>query len=581
MRYLVLVVVLGCGSDHTATSDAASDAAVSSSGQQISLFDGPLNAADNDYSHFMTILAAPTNHAYLTGVTTSLPLGCVGACTGGNATYLDHGTTCPKPVFDGADGIDALLTTIASAGYINNLILSGASYVNNSSTPMYLGSHAWADTLAFDCLTPDPSLTWAPSQLYLPGDYIKVGANFWQMTASCPNNHDVRCTSGGGAIPGCLTTPSSPCSDGTAQWTETTDGHAPPLDYWCDANTTGINQFDCFQLKINGLASITNHVATITVTGTPTFPINQTVTVTGSGLYDCASCKVTMTSPTQIVYSGVPTLSDPQETLSAGVISGAHSVNINTAPAAVVVHQLPIPYEQPMRRWREYLMTKIHEHYAATGAPAIGYIRMGLTKGGETDTSSINAWPFGSQDQMLTYEQELYTLMGKSGCGDTFTCIANLHTYPTQEAAYINANNLGFDNNALGVAQVTAIGAGNCMTPGGVPNSGDWCLNFAQYPTLPNGKTPNMTLQTGGRTQYSSPGVCAANDVGAMSVDTACGYPGNLPIARANGATNIEMYFCDVMLAMDPDYSSNHCMFKFDQATYEPLYQAAFAAFLH
>ena len=517
-----------------------------SGAQQISVFNGPLNPASPDYAQFTTILAAPSSHTYLTGVTTTLPLGCNGTCTGEDATYLDHpaagidGSSCPGLTFTGSDSIDALLETIATAHYANNLIISGAGYVNNNNTPAYLASQEWADNLDTDCATRDPSLTWQPNHAYIPGDYIVQNGVYWQMTSSCVNGDDVRCTSGA-MMPSCLMVAGTTCADNTAVWTETPNGgaHAPPLDFWCDENTTGLEQFDCFQLKLSGAASITNHVASITVASASSYPVGQAVVVTGASdaAYNCASgCTVTMSSGTAIQYKGLAATTGAAETLNAGTISGAHALNIHTASLDILEHQLPIPYEQPMRLWREYVFGQIAAHYATSGNPQLGYVRLGLTKSGETDTSNSNQWPFGlhAQPQMLTYESEIYTFMGAHGCGTTFSCVGNLHTYPAQEAAYMNANNIGFDNNALGVDQFAAlVTAGACVT---VPNGGNWCGNFKTYDApLAKGGMPVFTLQTGGITQFSSPGMCGTGDVGAMSADPGCtttpftgGYPGNL-----------------------------------------------------
>jgi len=547
-------------------------------------------------------LGNAANRAYLTGVTTSLPLGCNGACTGATATYLDHvgsglgGGGCPNLAFTGTDSIDALLGTVATDGFANNLILVGAGYVNNTNTPEYLGSQAWADNLDTTCTTQEASLTWSASHPYLPGDYILQGGVYWQMQkTTCTNTDasDIRCTSAA-TSPTCLTTPASPCTDGAAVWTETPNGgaHAPPLDYWCDSNTTEMmNQFDCYQLTLTGVASITNGTATVTVTNPPTFTVGQTVKITGAsnGAYDCASgCTVKDSTATTVTYGGLAGSS--ADNLTGGTIAGQHSLNINTpnTTTTILSHQLPVPYEQPMRVWRKYLFAQIHAHYSQGGNPTLGYVRLGLTKSGETDTSNLIDWPYGSQNEMLSYEKEMYTFMGQNGCGTTFECVGNLHTYPTQEAAYMNANNIGFDNNALGVNQVTAIVAGKCLTAGALPNGGDWCLNFNQYNApMPNGKPPVMTLQTGGLTQFSSPGSCGAGDVGAMSADPACttapfstGYPGNLPVAYQYLANNIEMYFCDVMLALDSTYSTSTCKTKYSQTTYETPYQNALTSFL-
>ena len=106
--------------------------------RQINVFSGtPFNADMTDYSHLTSILNPSNLNTYITGVTSSLPLGCTAApCTGAAGTYLDQanntgmaGGVCPNLVFsDIPDAIDTFVNTVAAAKYINNLILVNASY---------------------------------------------------------------------------------------------------------------------------------------------------------------------------------------------------------------------------------------------------------------------------------------------------------------------------------------------------------------------------------------------------------------------------------------------------------------------
>ena len=95
--------------------------------RQINIFDGPINVDDTDYSHLIGgsgILNGYTAETYITGVTTSLNLGCTAAsCTGAAGTYLDHvnaagglgGGSCPTLVFNtGSDAIDTFTNAVAA-----------------------------------------------------------------------------------------------------------------------------------------------------------------------------------------------------------------------------------------------------------------------------------------------------------------------------------------------------------------------------------------------------------------------------------------------------------------------------------
>ncbi|MGA7218007.1 MAG: choice-of-anchor D domain-containing protein [Candidatus Sulfotelmatobacter sp.] len=592
--------------------------------RQVSVFGGPINVNSTDYSFLIGtngILNSTNLNKYLTGVTTSLNLSCVGSnCTGANGTYLDHGTSCPSLVFNtGTNPIDTFVNAVAQLGYINNFILVNTSYgggsQGNTATASYVWTQAWADSINNDCSSnKDVSLTRNPSgspTYYLPGDYIYISSNYWQMTnTACTvsgDSYDDRCLTQSGGAPACFTNGSSTCNDGTAIWTKMTTGHAPPLDGWCDANNQGAN---CYSLAIDGAVTIPdgNHV-TITVTNPPTWHTDgsDTVTIVGtpSGKWDCPSCQVTGSTATTVTYNLAGKSSG---TATTGTISGAHSLNINTPNASTVLpNVMPVPYEQPNRRRMEYLFSQIDAHYKNS----IGYVRLGLTKGGESSQDGIAGWPWytasNSTNQYASYEKIMYAYEGANGCGTDFACVGNLNTNPSVEAGYMYSNNIGFDNNALSTNQIYTLDyfTGGLPNPGTLYHGGDWAIEFSTYnKAQSNGQFPVTTLQS---TSISTPGTCNTGTCsagscttgggpggiavnGAMSKDPYCttdpfssDFPGDLPKAQAYLTNNNELYFCDAALGLLTSTlynETNSCQTHYPSSTYKSLYEGAFSNFI-
>jgi len=631
--------------------------------RQINIFSGPINTSSTAYNHLIgagSILGSFPPGQYFTGVTHTLNLGCTAAnCTGANGTYIDHvnatggiaGGACPAPTFNvGSTDIDVIVNNVGSLGYINNFIIAAASYgalAGNTVTPQYLWSLDWARNLDSDCVHPDPSLTRVNSASYFQGDYICFGGtfpncsggNYWRQNNVCAVadgiSTDARCAVAV-SPPGCLGAGTTPCNDGAAQWVKQTD--APALDGWCDNNYPGVN---CAYLVLNGAANVTSNIATVTVTAPPSYVVGANITVANASttLYNCVNCAVSgiqTTVPYQVSYH--LTHANSSDTLTfnghtcntnnapAGCTYGAHVVNLQTLTAApyslsssaaltILQTSLPIPWEQQRRVWQNFMFASIDAHYKNS----LGYARLGPTKGGEADQSGVASWPFYSTHQYTTYEKSLYQFQGANGCGTDFACGANLNTNPDTEAAYANANNLGFDNNAQGTnhaytldcysspSSATACGTTyNAGLPlsGKLYHGGNWANEFAGFPTMANGQKPTNTLQT---TQDSTPGsspgncsigTCSAGGcsspgvTGSMSQDPHCvsttfplpgGYPGNLVLGKQYLENNQEEYFCDAALTADSRYTSlpsSVCPTLYSQTIYQTPYQLAHQAFL-
>jgi len=269
---------------------------------------------------------------------------------------------------------------------------------------------------------------------------------------------------------------------------------------------------------------------------------------------------------------------------------------------------LPVPWEQPNRQRLLYIFSQIDAHYKNS----IGYVRLGLTKGGESAQDGLNGWDaWASAKQYSSYEKIMYTYEGGHGCGSDFACVGNLNANPSVEAGYMNSNNVGFDNNALQADHVYTVYKNAPTVPPAntLFHGGDWALEFSAYNAAQsNGKYPVTTLQstTAGTPGTCNTGTCSSTSPfgcttvganGAMSSDSACttapfnaapftsGFPGNLRAAKSALANNNELYFCDALLGLDDgagthNYAHSSCNQNYSQTAYKSAYQTDFLFFL-
>ena len=596
--------------------------------RQVNTFGAPLNSNASAYSHYLSILTGNTAGTYDTGATYALPASCVGSCSAGNGTYMDQGTTFPVLNFP---SFDPMVNLVAGYGRLNNIILYTSSYngggAGNSMVPAYIFSQAWADKLSLDGVTMNPILTRANSGYYLPGDYIYVAssAQYWQMTkTTCSNptgdgdTHDIRCKTGT-SQPTCFTNTAggqgtSPCTDGTAQWTLTANSglHAPPLDGFCGANYSVPS---CNSLPVLSVGAISGGSAIFTTNTVPYYPtgtpIVTSISTGGFADYNCASgCTVTAVGTNTVTISGL-TGSDAGGSVS-GTMSGDMAINVNSpnSPTTVTLATtLPVPWELPRRVWQNYLFQQMALYYANS----IGYMGMGLTKGGESSQDCTIVCPFESANEYLTYEKVEYQFEGANGVGTLFAGRGNLNTNPNVEAGYMFANNIGPDNNALQANWLYSIGFYAGVPPNGALYHGGNLLLLATTVwsvAMPNSQFGVVTVQTSNdSTPGSTPGSCyiggnapgsgtcsggscsTGGTVGAMSADASCvnppafpapnGYPGNLP-GMAPYTNNMEEYLCDTALAEDSAYPLpvGICPTSYPQGTWGAPYKAAQAAYI-
>ena len=225
------------------------------------------------------------------------------------------------------------------------------------------------------------------------------------------------------------------------------------------------------------------------------------------------------------------------------------SSNITTCSG----QQIPNYFQSAFQLPYQAFLAQVIKHYGGNGS--IGYIRIGIGRGGETlpaqgfgtdpcTSTFINKWGWTETtwinyvSAMLTYESTLKSpkqlMMGIDSTGH--------RTMPVSEAAAAVSLGIGFGNQGLEASDIKNYPT--CST--------DWCNLFNQY----TGQVP-LELQT---VALSSPQGNAP--VGSLTK--------LLPFAVSHHTTILELYCDDWLLAFDPNYPG--------YATYGAAYASAFKA---
>ena len=243
---------------------------------------------------------------------------------------------------------------------------------------------------------------------------------------------------------------------------------------------------------------------------------------------------------------------------------------------------LPVSYELPFQTAYKNFIQKVVAHYNNNAQTPIGYIRFGFSQGGENSPECNQFWPNFSQGAYVTTYITTMTQWVKAQ-GPQMTILEDLHalgdqtdsgytSYPDQEAQIAVANGEGFGTNGLQKADITSVNNGN-----NPPCDSDWCNLFAQYAGTKYSGTPiTLSLQT---LQWSDP--TGAAQTGSLA--TTSGSEGIIPLAKANGANNLELYLADVGLAFD---QGNYCQYphsacsSFNPSSYSNSYASAIQDFL-
>jgi hypothetical protein len=223
--------------------------------------------------------------------------------------------------------------------------------------------------------------------------------------------------------------------------------------------------------------------------------------------------------------------------------------NITTCAGENIPNYFDSAFQIPYQAF----MAQVVKHYGANGS--IGYIRIGLGRGGETLPSQnfgtdactnafVNKWGWTDTNWtnyvtgMLAYEAKLKSpkqlMVGIDG--------VDSYTMPDSEAAAAVALHLGFGNQGVEASDITNYP--HCMA--------DWCDLFAEY----EGDVP-LELQT----------IAQSSPQGESPVGSLVKL---LPFAVQNHATILEIYSNDWLLAFDPNYPGYN--------TYGAAYASAFKA---
>jgi hypothetical protein len=423
---------------------------------------------------------------------------------------------------------------------------------------------------------------------------------------------DARCVAGASGGPGPTT--QSPYTDGltatACTWTKLTGTSAPPQDAWVSSSYLGLKN-QAYQLNLNPSAIQTctggaNGTCRVTLASPYIGSVGDSVTVsTGGTNLDCTNCAISAGG----IGTNTVTYSNPNKnysTTATGTLSAQRVFNINSvngtisgSPNPVLATGLPTAYEPPMKAWIKYVCSQVYAHYASD--TRVGYIRCGLTEGGEADTVGLMSntgpgWPFGSQSVFVSYYQDVMGEVGMWAKNNSLVCMGNLNSFDLPEGQISISNNCGIGTNGYKVDDVVALspnfsGSNECLVIKDIQS--DWCWNFNQYysKTMPNGNYPILELQT---SLASTPTTDVLGKTGGLASDSNtndcgsyCPWPGLLPVARtpvsgSSLTTNDgEWYMCDFMIAYDSNYTNDYSHFKCTKAfsSYATPYQGAFGAF--
>lgn len=403
---------------------------------------------------------------------------------------------------------------------------------------------------------------------------------------------DARCTAGSNGSPTPSTT--SPYTDGSGTTACTwykIGTNAPPQDAWVASQYTGSAAYEISLGTTGSSCTLSSLTCKVSLTTPYVGSVGDSITVQGvstSGATEmnCIGCSVTAITSTQVTYSdsnvtsGFAGLINSGATLTAQRVFNTNSVN-GSSNLSVIASGLPTAYEAPMKAWIKYICRQVYSHYASDSR--VGYIRCGLTEGGEADTVGLKlnpGWPFGSQAVFVSYYMDFMSYVSGLASTDGLICMGNLNSFDLPEGQISISDSCGIGTNGYKVDDVVAINFNSdCLVITDVQS--DWCWNFNQYQTvtMPNGKQPILELQT---SKTSTPGSDVLGTTGGLSHDsTTCGsycpWPGLTPLADTYKANDGEWYMCDFEIAYDPNYSTDGCNSSY--ASYKMPYQTAFGGF--
>jgi len=226
----------------------------------------------------------------------------------------------------------------------------------------------------------------------------------------------------------------------------------------------------------------------------------------------------------------------------------------------------------------ENFMKEVLTQYSSTSAlaPYIGYIRFGLSAGGEVYPFCEGTGHY-SQSDWLTYVSNMdsYESTFNSGLSPKIQLMTSINqtyfpsnfTYPDDEAGYAISDGIGFGSQGLQQGDISSTTP--CPTQS---STSDWCYLF-YYPSVP---TVPLELQT---TLLSDPAFASGGTITSGTPSQTGSLSQIIPYAVANHAEIFELYAYDMLYAFD----SNYC--NLSGATQAcsggaPTYQSCYATLL-
>jgi hypothetical protein len=473
---------------------------------------------------------------------------------------------------------------ITPAKVVNFIVMPAEEGGVNRYTPDYVFSQAWANgTVPWE--SPIPG--WAAQTPYLPSTYILVNGSYQQeiATVTPPSGFNGHCVSGK-KTPNFSTTVGGTVNDGTA----------PTQCTWQDVGTNA---------PLQQMANCQSYEGAPQWQGTTTYGNGVVI---APNEQDFNFHYYQQSSGKQCLSNGTPPSS---WNTSGGYTSDNNCSWLDIGTAIPNDQGIPVSYNLPMMSAYQKFAAALYNHYA-TSPPSgfkVGYIRFGMTEGGEasplcnTANSQSSGWPEYSKYTYLAYISDMTNYFG--GLGTTNPAqTADMHMvgnpgdpdYADQEALYAFNNSIGIGTNGLSANDVLNLTGGTgytqlCSTTPQGCTSGDWYYNFDVVPvgtgtgycgqTMNNGYHPICSLQT---QTYSTPTDNTPPNTGSLSaITTSPTFPGLIPTAQTYGATNLEIYPIDTLLATSPNYCNDvgaSCGSGSNYSVFQPNYEATFESFL-
>jgi hypothetical protein len=601
----------------------------------------PTVTGETNYADFDTYVVP---NPVVNGVTVAVPWNQIDKSTSSSQSYqFSTWVDDNLGIFEGSNKV------------VNIIIMPALEGGVNSYTPKYVFSPQWANgpgTTSNYAGWGNTIPTWSANHEYQPTTYILDSAGHYEQevnTYTPSSGYDGHCTTGPGrtgGLPPNFSNTGGTITDGTCAWQDI--GTQAPLQAQaaCPSYPAAPAWNETSNYSNGTIVVPTNqpggqpynlHFYTqdsgsrCTSSGTePTWPTNGgtvtegspackwqdnqgaapwtashgysagTIIVPESSAYNLHFYKETATSCTS--NSSTPPNSSWSTTGGSFTEASGGCTWLDYGTVIPNEQGLPVSYNLPFESAYQQFAAAAYTYFSTasnfnslTGGPIeIGYIRFGMTQGGEssplcnsTGTQS-SGWPLYTKDTYLAYISDMLADFNSfQAKPPVIPQVADMHavgdppdnSYADAEAQLATSNSIGIETNGLQVNDVTSIGSGSCTTPS-TSISGDWCYNFYTYCGKPMGKEnyPICSLQT---LTASTPGIDTAGSTGSLSVDGS--FAGLIPTAIAHGATNLEIYPIDTLLAVDPDYCTNDIGAECgtpNYANYQGPYESIFETFL-